>query len=246
LFIGYRRRRRRITRSALALCATAFALGGCSSPSGNPTSSAPSKEVTSTTVPMPRLPAAGYGGVVTWAEQASDVPAFIFPMNSAYFETSDLSDFQYLMYRPLYFFGTGASPTLNLAKSVGEAPVYSDGDTVVTVTIKPGWQWSNGEPVDAADVLLWMNMLAIEAPPGPDDSAHYGGRWGDYAPGFFPGNVGSITVNSPSSLTFNLTSTVNPLWFTYNELSQITPLPLAWDRTSLGAAAGSGGCSTTA
>jgi peptide/nickel transport system substrate-binding protein len=246
LFIGYRRRRRRITRSALALCATAFALGGCSSPSGNPTSSAPSKEVTSTTVPMPRLPAAGYGGVVTWAEQASDVPAFIFPMNSAYFETSDLSDFQYLMYRSLYFFGTGASPTLNLAKSVGEAPVYSDGDTVVTVTIKPGWQWSNGEPVDAADVLLWMNMLAIEAPPGPDDSAHYGGRWGDYAPGFFPGNVGSITVNSPSSLTFNLTSTVNPLWFTYNELSQITPLPLAWDRTSLGAAAGSGGCSTTA
>jgi peptide/nickel transport system substrate-binding protein len=167
-------------------------------------------------------------------------------MNSAYFESLNLSDFQYLMYRPLYWFGTGGAPTLNLAKSIGEMPVYNASDTSVTVTIKPLWQWSNGELVDAADVLLWMNMLRIEAPPGPDHSADYGNNWGDYTPGLFPDNLSSITVDSPSSLTFNLTSDVNPLWFTYDELSQITPLPVAWDVTSLGAAPGSGGCSTTA
>jgi peptide/nickel transport system substrate-binding protein len=31
----------------------------------------------------------------------------------------------------------------------------------------------------------------------------------------------------------SLNAAYNPIWYTYNELSQITPLPLAWDRTSL-------------
>ena len=34
-----------------------------------------------------------------------------------------------------------------------------------------------------------------------------------------------------------LNAAYNPIWYTYNELSQITPLPLAWDRTSLSAPA---------
>ena len=50
-------------------------------------------------------------------------------------------------------------------------------------------------------------------------------------------------MNSPTQLTFTLTSSVNSYWFTYNELSQITPMPLAWDITATGAAPGSGGCS---
>jgi len=238
------RGQRRIARCLLAAVAPALVLGGCSV-SKRPPSSSPSQKAIPTALPTPRLPPAAHGGVVTWAEPASGVPSFIFPMNSAFFATTNLGDFQYLMYRPLYWFGTGGNPTLNLAKSIGEAPVYNVSDTAVTVTIKPGWQWSNGESVDAADVLLWMNMLRVEAPPGPDDSAHYGDRWGGYAPGFFPDDVTSIDVDSPSSVTFNLSSAVNPLWFTYDELSQVTPLPLAWDRKSLSGLAGSGGCSTT-
>ena len=35
-----------------------------------------------------------------------------------------------------------------------------------------------------------------------------------------------------------LNRSYNPIWFTNNELSQITPLPLAWDRTSSGHRAG--------
>ncbi|MGH3166711.1 MAG: ABC transporter substrate-binding protein, partial [Trebonia sp.] len=34
-------------------------------------------------------------------------------------------------------------------------------------------------------------------------------------------------------------------WFTYNQLAEITPMPLAWDVTHAGAKAGSGGCHTT-
>ncbi len=37
----------------------------------------------------------------------------------------------------------------------------------------------------------------------------------------------------------------NPTWFTYNELSQITPMPMAWDVTALNGAPESGGCTAS-
>jgi peptide/nickel transport system substrate-binding protein len=39
---------------------------------------------------------------------------------------------------------------------------------------------------------------------------------------------------------------VNTYWFTYNELSQITPMPNAWDITAVGGAPNSGGCAAGA
>src|SRR6201999_666510 len=50
---------------------------------------------------------------------------------------------------------------------------------------------------------------------------------------FFPDNVVSMSTPNANTIVFNLTQAYNPTWFLYNELSQITPLPLAWDRTSL-------------
>jgi peptide/nickel transport system substrate-binding protein len=47
-------------------------------------------------------------------------------------------------------------------------------------------------------------------------------------------------------MTFTLTGAVNSYWFTYNELSQITPMPNAWDVTSTTGAPNSGGCATAA
>ena len=50
------------------------------------------------------------GGTATWAEPPSSTPTYIFPyMNSANISNLNLFDFQYLMYRPLYWFGTGDS-----------------------------------------------------------------------------------------------------------------------------------------
>ena len=56
----------------------------------------------------------------------------------------------------------------------------------------------------------------------------------------------SVVVNSPTKLTFTLTGPVNPYWFTYNELSQITPMPDGLGHHRAGGAAGSGGCSAGA
>jgi len=50
----------------------------------------------------------------------------------------------------------------------------------------------------------------------------------------FPTNVKDITVVSPTELTMVMDKSYNPTWFLYNELSQITPMPAAWDRTASG------------
>jgi peptide/nickel transport system substrate-binding protein len=176
------------------------------------------------------------GGTVRWAEPPQATPTYIFPFISASNEsTNNISQFQYLMYRPLYMFGFPGNnkTTLNTTLSLAGLPTYGSGDTTATVTLKPNYKWSDGESVTATDAAFFLNMLHAEF-----------ANWYDYVPGYIPDNIKSVTVNSPTSLTVTLTKAVDPTWFTYNELSQITPFPSAWDVTAAGAAAGSGGCST--
>jgi peptide/nickel transport system substrate-binding protein len=141
--------------------------------------------------------------------------------------------FQMLLYRPLYMFGNnGPSVTVNYPLSLANAPVYSNGGQTVTITMK-GWKWSNGETVDASDVVFWLNMMKAE----PDN---YSG----YVPGLLPDNLASYRATGPSTVILNLKSPVSRIWFTYNQLAQITPMPRAWDVTSASAKPGSGGCAT--
>ncbi len=175
------------------------------------------------------------GGSATWAEAPNTQPNYIFPfMSLAYFSVANINQFQFLMYRPLYWFGNGAQPTLNPSLSLAESPVYSNNNTTVVVKMKP-YKWSNGETVTAQDVMFWMNMMHSNKT-----------DWAAYAPGYIPDNIKSLTVDSSTQLTFTLKASVNPYWFTYNQLSQITPVPAAWDITSTGGTAGSGGCSAAA
>jgi peptide/nickel transport system substrate-binding protein len=177
------------------------------------------------------------GGTVRWAEPPSTPPVYIFPFMSPQNSSVDnISQFQYLMYRPLYMFGfpqnnkTTLNPTLSLAAS----PVYGSGDTTATVAMKT-YKWSDGETVSANDVMFFMNMLHAEKT-----------NWYDYTPNFLPDNLKSVTMSSPTSLSFTFNSAVDPTWFTYNEFSQVTPFPQAWDVTAAGGAPASGGCSTGA
>ena len=158
-------------------------------------------------------------------------PSYIFPINACCNTVPNMAEFQQLMYRPLYWFGTGNQPTLNTSESLAEPPHYA-GNTVV-INLKPGLQWSDGEPVNAKDVVFFMNILRTV---GHVD-------WGAYAPGYFPDNVANVVATGALQVTMTLTGTYNTTWFTYNELSQITPLPIAWDVTNLHSSAGSGGCS---
>ncbi len=176
------------------------------------------------------------GGTVYWAEAPAATPNYIFPFASlAYFSVANLTQFQYLMYRPLYWFGqvTSPAPTVNYDLSLAAAPVWSNSNKTVTINLK-GWKYSNGTTIDAQSVIFWLNMMKAEY-----------ANWAGFAPGLFPANVASYSATSPTSetVTINLTSAFNPTWYLYNQLSEITPLPTAWDITKLGGAAGSGGCS---
>jgi peptide/nickel transport system substrate-binding protein len=197
-----------------AVCATALA--ACSSSSG---SSSPSASGTPQS-----------GGTATFAELPATVPNYIFPfVSSAYISVSNLNLFQYLMYRPLYWFGNGASPTVNTTKSLASLPVWSNGGKTVTITMKP-YMWSNGTPVSAQNVEFWLNM---ENAVGDVDYGAYTG---------FPNlQVTSMSTPSSNTLVLNLNKAYNQQWFLYNELAQVVAMPEAWDRT----ASGPSHCSTT-
>jgi peptide/nickel transport system substrate-binding protein len=166
------------------------------------------------------------GGTAVWAEPPANVPTYIFPyIDSSNISNLNLFDFQYLMYRPLYWFGQNGQPTVNYALSVANPPSFSG--TTVTITLKH-YMWSNGTPVTAQNVMFWLNMELAE----PADYGAYTG---------FPANVKDITVVSPTELTMVMDKPYNPNWFIYNDLSQVSPMPDAWDRT----ASGPSSCATT-
>jgi len=156
----------------------------------------------------------------------------IFPMEPGSCESVDnYQDFQYLMVRPLYMFGgNNDSVTVNYALSPADPPVYRDGGKTVVINIKP-WKWSDGQTVDAKDLLFFLNMLETE-------KANYGA----YTPGLLPDNIDYYQVTGPQQVTLHLKAAYSSIWYTYNQLSLLYPFPLAWDVTHAGAAAGSGGC----
>jgi peptide/nickel transport system substrate-binding protein len=199
---------------AATACAAALALAaaGCSSSS----SSAPTGGT------------AVNGGTAVFAELPATPPNYIFPFtSSAFISIANLDDFSYLLYRPLYWFANGTQPTMNPSLSLANPPQFSGRN--VTITLKH-YMWSNGTPVTAQNVMFWINMMLAV----PQD-------WGADVPGGFPTNVSNIKVVSPTELTMTMSKSFNPTWFLYNELSQITPMPTAWDRT----ASGPSHCTTT-
>ena len=222
------RRRTRAARVAVAGAAALLAVGiaACSSSSssaGNPTSSSGS--------PTSTAPAVA-GGTARVALPPNTTLNWIWPyapITNA--NEYNAEGFQMLLYRPLYMFGNnGPSVAVNYPLSLADAPTYSADGLTVTITMK-GWKWSNGEIVNASDVIFWLNMMKAEP-------ANYYG----YVPGLLPDNLASYSATDANTLVLHLKSPVSSIWFTYNQLAEITPMPAAWDVTAAGATAGSGGC----
>jgi peptide/nickel transport system substrate-binding protein len=197
-----------VAASAVVL---ALIAAGCGSTSSSQSAGAPVK-----------------GGTAVMAEPPSQAPSYIFPFMAPSVSTNqNLFDFTYLMYRPLYWFGNGAQPTLNTSLSLADPATFSGAK--VTITLKH-YMWSNGTPVTAQDVVFWINMMRAV----PQD-------WFGSVPGGFPTNVSDVTAVSATELTMTMKKAYSPTWFLYNNLSQITPMPAAWDRT----ASGPSNCDTT-
>ena len=208
-----RRSRPRLHLRLLAAGAVVLALvaAGCSS-SGNSNSSSGTTAVK--------------GGTAVWAEPPSSVPTYIFPyVDSSNISNLNLFDLQYLMYRPLYWFGQNGQPEPNNSLSLANPPVVNGRN--VTITLKH-YMWSDGTQVTAQNVMFWLNME--KALP-----ADYGAYTG------FPANMSSIKVVSPTEIQMTMSKAYSASWLQYNDLSQIVPMPTAWDRT----ASGPSHCETT-
>jgi peptide/nickel transport system substrate-binding protein len=161
------------------------------------------------------------GGTAVFALPPGNAPNYIFPFTSStYINVINLQFFSYLLYRPLYWFGNGGQPTLNTSLSLADPPTWA-GNTA-TITLKH-YLWSNGTPVTTTDVMFWVNMLRAV---GARD-------WGAYT-GFPDAFVRSIKVVSPTKIQFTTNKAYSHTWFLSNDLSQITPMPPAWDRTAPG------------
>jgi peptide/nickel transport system substrate-binding protein len=187
-------------------------------------------------------PTSGAAGVthtvVTFGLHPGATPNFIFPMVTfGHCSTVNLGEFGNMLYRNVYAFGAGAgtktSVGLNKKMSIGLPPTYSSTGKTVTIKLKT-YKWSNGEKVTSTDILFYFNMLRVTK-----TSYCYYFKFTTLS---MPTIITSVKATSPTKVVLTLKKKVSAHWFTYNELSQITPMPMAWDVTALNGAPNSGGC----
>lgn len=170
------------------------------------------------------LPAVGgaakTGGTVTFGQINGQTPNWILPMTPA----ADSSvynqyEFENLLFEPLEWGTVGTVPTINPQVSLlAGMPKYTDGGKTVTFSVKKGQRWSDGKPVDANDVIFWLDLLKAAIKESP-------ANLGNYTPGFLPDDLKSIKATGKYTVQLGLTRSYNPGFFTNSELGLITPIP---------------------
>lgn len=210
---------RRITGGIAVLGGLAVVLAACASGGGTaPGTTAPGGSSSG----AGRSGARVAGGTARFAEAPNAAPNWIFPVNpSADQSVYNGSQFQYLMWRPLVWGGTGEVPGVNTSLSLFSKVAYTNGDRTVTVTLKH-YRWSDGQPVTSRDLEFYYDIFkAVKT------------QLASYTPGELPDNVTSVSTPTPRTMVLNLDQAYSRLWFTDNELGLLTPIPQhAWDKTS--------------
>jgi peptide/nickel transport system substrate-binding protein len=173
--------------------------------------------------------AAKTGGTITVGQISGSTPNYIFPITpAASGSVYNSYSFQNYMFNPLYFSPTGSAPKIDPSLSMASEPKYTNGGKTVTVTMKQGFTWANGAPVDANDVIFYIDVLKAAVKLSPSN-------FSNYTPGFFPDSVVSATATSKYTFQLQLNKVYNPGFFTNNQLGLIVPLPsTSWDVSSAG------------
>jgi peptide/nickel transport system substrate-binding protein len=218
----------RIARPSLAI--TALALTGATTITACTTTTGSTQPGGS----FGTIPAAAAGpqhnGTITWAEPPTGGPTWILPITTAVaYDTTDVNEFEYEMWRPLYWFGYGVQPVQPPVMSLAYAPKWSNGDRTVTVTLKSTYKWSDGQPISSRDGLFFYDEVKAAVREDPASC-------GPYSPGLgIPDEVASVTTPTTSTVVFTMKNAVNPEWFLDNELASVSPMPAhAWARASDG------------
>jgi peptide/nickel transport system substrate-binding protein len=176
------------------------------------------------------IPAAGTPsgtvGSITYALLPGTVPDWILPMPTASSNTAyNVFNFEWQMWPPLYYAPHGSTATIDTALSVANAPVWSNGDKTMSITLKH-WRWSDGQPLSAKDLLFTFEMIqaAVRASPA---------NWAPFVPGFFPQTIVSMSTPNASTVVVNMSKAVNPSWMEEDILGSVPVMPSAkWSKTA--------------
>ena len=206
-----------------------LAIAGCGG--GHHSSSSSSSTTTGTTGASPTatlaygsLPPRGTphtGGTISFGQITGSTPSYLFPIIPGANATSSTINLIQNLFLPLYNGPDGTAATINHGLSIGEPPVFSDGDKTVTIAIKPGFKWSDGAPVDAGDMVFAIDLLKAAV-------AERAANWSQYTPGQFPTSVVSATAPSRYTLVIKLDRAYNPSYFLDDQLQDsngVYPLP---------------------
>ena len=223
--------------TAFAVCAVILvamlgvaACGGSSSNSSSSSSGGGSAASTSPSVDsvaygvLPKQGTKTAGGVITEGQLTGQTPDWILPIVPSANASTYGAGFIYSLFLPVYTGQNGGAPEINYALSLAPKPVYSDGDKTVTITMKQGFKWSDGAPVDADDVIFDIDLLKAAVKESPSN-------WSNYVPGQFPMSVVSATASSKYTLVIKLNKAYNPNYFINNQLEgAVYALPsTAWN-----------------
>jgi peptide/nickel transport system substrate-binding protein len=161
-------------------------------------------------------------GVVSMAETASVAPNYLMPFVTGENNSIANTNLQFHLWPTLYTIGSPKHISeINPTLSIADPPVYSDGDTKVSITLKK-YKWSDGAPLDARDLTFFLNLLKANKT-----------SWAHHTPGTMPDNVVSWATQGTQTVVITLNHAYNPTWFTDNQLSFVVPLPQqAWDKES--------------
>ncbi len=170
-----------------------------------------------------------HAGPVSFAESPNSAPTWILPLvTAAANSVSNVFDFDYQMWRPLYWPVQGVSAAIDPALSLAKPTVWSNGDKRVTITMNSRYKWSDGQPVSARDVAFDIDLIEAAVKENP-------GNWANYNAGYLPDDLASMNTPDAGTLVLNLTSAVNPSWFYQDELAALQPMPAhAWAKGAAG------------
>jgi peptide/nickel transport system substrate-binding protein len=170
---------------------------------------------------LPAKGAQSKGGTITVGQLTGSTPTYIFPIIPGTAATAYTINLIQNVFAPLYNGPRGAKPTIDYRSSIGNKPTFANGGKTVTITLKPGYKWSNGQPVDANDMVFEIALLKAAV----KESA---ANWSQYTPGQFPTSVVSATAPSKYKLVMKLNKAYNPNYFLNNQVqdtNNVYPLP---------------------
>jgi peptide/nickel transport system substrate-binding protein len=168
----------------------------------------------------------GTAGTISYALAPDQVPNWILPMPTAASNSVfNIYNFEWQMWPPMYYAPDGSTPTVDPTLSPANAPVWSNGDKTMTITVKP-WKWSDGQTLSSKDLLFTFEIIEAGVKASP-------ANWAPYVPGYFPSTVTSMSTPNATTIVINMSKPVNPTWMEEDILRAVPIMPAAaWSKDS--------------